>query len=67
MPPLVVETVLSLKEFVGREIAVTDWLTMTQDRIDRFAEPRRTGSGFTSIASARKGSRPIAQRLPTVS
>jgi len=23
---------------VGREIAVTDWLTMTQDRIDRFAE-----------------------------
>lgn len=38
MPPLVVETILSLKEFVGREIAVTDWLVMTQDRIDRFAE-----------------------------
>ena len=38
MPPLVVETVRSLKEFVGREIAVTDWLMMTQDRIDRFAE-----------------------------
>src|SRR6266481_1584270 len=38
MPPLVVETVLSLKDFVGREIAVTDWLTMTQGRIDRFAE-----------------------------
>ena len=38
MPPLVVETVGSLKEFVGREIAVTDWFVMTQDRIDRFAE-----------------------------
>jgi acyl dehydratase len=38
MPPLVVETVRSLKEYVGCEIAVTDWLTMTQDRIDRFAE-----------------------------
>jgi acyl dehydratase len=38
MPPLVLETILSLKEFVGREIAVTDWLVMTQDRIDRFAE-----------------------------
>jgi acyl dehydratase len=38
MPPLVVETALSLKDFVGREIAVTDWLMMTQDRIDRFAE-----------------------------
>jgi acyl dehydratase len=38
MPPLVVETPLSLKEFVGREISVTDWLVMTQERIDRFAE-----------------------------
>jgi acyl dehydratase len=38
MPPLVVETALSLKEFAGREIAVTDWLMMTQERIDRFAE-----------------------------
>jgi acyl dehydratase len=38
MPPLVVETLLSLKEFVGREIGVTDWLLMKQERIDRFAE-----------------------------
>jgi acyl dehydratase len=38
MPPLVVETVLSLKDFVGSEIALSDWLTMTQDRINRFAE-----------------------------
>jgi acyl dehydratase len=38
MPPLVVETLLALKEFVGREIAVTDWLMMTQERIDQFAE-----------------------------
>jgi acyl dehydratase len=38
MPPLVVETLQSLKDFVGREIAATDWFTMTQDRINRFAE-----------------------------
>ena len=38
MPPLVVDKIISLKDFVGREIAVTDWLTITQDRIDRFAE-----------------------------
>jgi acyl dehydratase len=38
MPPVVVEDVLSLKEYTGREIAVTDWLLMTQERIDRFAE-----------------------------
>ena len=38
MPPLIVENLDALKEFVGREIAVTDWLTVTQDRIQQFAE-----------------------------
>lgn len=38
MPALVVETPHSLVEFVGREIAVTDWFTVTQERIRQFAE-----------------------------
>ena len=38
MPPLVIETPRSLKECVGREIAVTDWFTVTQERIRLFAE-----------------------------
>jgi acyl dehydratase len=38
MPPLVLETIAALQEFAGREIALTDWLKMTQERIDRFAE-----------------------------
>ncbi len=38
MPPLVVETLDSLKDFVGRELAVTEWFTVTQDRIEQFAE-----------------------------
>lgn len=38
MPPLVLETLQSLKGFVGREIATTDWLLVTQDRIRQFAE-----------------------------
>ena len=38
MPPLVIETLRSLKDFVGREIAVTDWITVTQERIRQFAE-----------------------------
>jgi len=38
MPPLVVETPISLKEFAGREIAVTDWFAVSQDRIEKFAE-----------------------------
>ncbi len=38
MPPLVVETPQSLREFVGREIGLTDWFTVTQERIQQFAE-----------------------------
>jgi acyl dehydratase len=38
MPPLMVETPSSLNNFVGREIALTDWLTVTQERIRQFAE-----------------------------
>jgi acyl dehydratase len=38
MPPLVVDSLESLKQFVGRELGVTDWLTITQDRITQFAE-----------------------------
>jgi acyl dehydratase len=38
VPPIVLETLQSLKNFVGREIATTDWLLVTQDRIRQFAE-----------------------------
>jgi acyl dehydratase len=38
VPPLVAENLDSLKAFVGREIATTEWLTVTQDRIQQFAE-----------------------------
>ena len=36
MPPIVLETLQSLKDFVGREIATTDWFLVTQDRIRQF-------------------------------
>ena len=38
MPALVVDTPHVLGEFVGREIAVTDWFTVSQERIRQFAE-----------------------------
>ncbi|MGH9712878.1 MAG: MaoC family dehydratase [Candidatus Acidiferrales bacterium] len=38
MAPLVLENLQSLKNFIGREIAVTDWLPVTQERIQKFAE-----------------------------
>ncbi len=38
MPPLVVETLQSLKDLVGCEIGVTDWFLVAQERIQQFAE-----------------------------
>ena len=38
MAVLTVETPDALKEFVGKEIGASDWMTLTQERIDRFAE-----------------------------
>lgn len=38
MPPLQVESLQSLHELVGRELPLTEWLTMTQERIQQFAD-----------------------------
>lgn len=38
MAPLTLEKLDSLKAFVGREVAVTDWFVLTQERIKQFAE-----------------------------
>jgi acyl dehydratase len=35
---LVVETPQSLKDLVGREIATTEWIAVTQERIQQFAD-----------------------------
>jgi acyl dehydratase len=35
--PIVVPSVARLKEWIGQELAVTDWLTVSQERIDGFA------------------------------
>ena len=38
MAALVIDTPRALGDFIGKEVAVTDWLTVTQDRINRFAD-----------------------------
>jgi acyl dehydratase len=38
LPTCVVENPPSLKQFAGKEIAVTPWFEVTQDRIRQFAE-----------------------------
>lgn len=38
MPALVIKTPDALKEYVGKEIGVSEWLVVTQERINQFAE-----------------------------
>ncbi|HKE09237.1 MAG TPA: MaoC family dehydratase [Candidatus Acidoferrum sp.] len=38
MPPFIVESVDGIKSFVGEEIGVSDWLVISQDRINAFAD-----------------------------
>src|SRR5436305_9113962 len=38
MSVLTLETPEVLKKFVGKEIGVSDWLAVTQERINKFAE-----------------------------
>ena len=38
MAPTLLASIQALKDFVGREIALSDWLTITQERINLFAE-----------------------------
>ena len=38
MPTVTIDTLQQLKDLVGKEVVVSDWLEITQERIDRFAE-----------------------------
>jgi acyl dehydratase len=38
MPTVSIETLQQLKDLVGKEVVVSDWFQVTQERIDRFAD-----------------------------
>jgi acyl dehydratase len=38
MPPLMLKNPQALKEMMGREVGVTEWFQITQERIRQFAE-----------------------------
>jgi acyl dehydratase len=41
MPPIEVEGIDGLRELIGKELGPTDWVEITQEDIDRFAEVSR--------------------------
>ena len=40
MPVTQIESIAALRDHVGREVAVSDWLAVSQERINQFAEKR---------------------------
>jgi acyl dehydratase len=38
MTPLLIKNPQALKEMIGRELGVTEWFQITQERVDQFAE-----------------------------
>jgi len=38
MPPVIIPSITELKRLVGTEVAVSDWIAVTQERIGEFAE-----------------------------
>ncbi len=38
MPVTQMESIAALRDHVGREVAISDWLAVSQDRINQFAE-----------------------------
>ena len=38
MPPRIIESPQALKNLIGQELGVTDWFTVSQERIAQFAE-----------------------------
>jgi acyl dehydratase len=38
MPKVVIASPAALQAWIGQEVALSDWLQVTQERIDRFAE-----------------------------
>jgi acyl dehydratase len=38
MPPKILDSPQALKDLIGKELAPTEWFTVTQERINKFAE-----------------------------
>jgi hypothetical protein len=56
--------VAELKDYIGKELGRSEWLTIDQERINLFAEATGDYSSSTSTRS-RPRKRPLAAPLPT--
>lgn len=63
----VIESLDELRGLVGQEVAVSDWVEITQQQVNQFAEATGTTNGFTWMWSAPGVSRRSARRWRTAS
>ena len=59
MPALVIETLDALKEYAGKEIGVSEWMVVTQDRINQFAEATEDPQWIHVDSDRAKGESPF--------
>ena len=59
-------TIAEISEHIGRELGVSDWVTIDQSRIDTSRIARAIISGSTSTLSGPSAKARFAARSPTV-
>ena len=62
MPQLVIADLNELRELVGQEVAVSEWLTVSQAMIDAFAEVTRDRQWIHVDEARAKVNPPTARR-----
>ncbi|HUI51910.1 MAG TPA: MaoC family dehydratase [Terriglobales bacterium] len=63
MPAMVVETPEALKEFIGKEVAASDWIVITEERITAFAEATEDRQWIHLDAERAKGESPFGATI----
>lgn len=63
MPALVIETAGALKGYVGKEIGVSNWLAVTQERINQFAEATEDRQWIHVDSDRAKGKSPFGATI----
>lgn len=59
MPALVIQTLDVLQEYVGKEIGASEWMVVTQERINQFAETTEDRQWIHVDSDRAKGESPF--------
>src|SRR5262245_36669849 len=63
MPVIQIKSIATLSEFTGREVAVSDWLEVRQERINQFAEATEDRQWIHTDPERAKRESPFAETI----